>query len=38
MLQIFYLDISKVDWDVTRCWWLTDSDLPQPPFAAAGGA
>jgi hypothetical protein len=36
MLQMFYLDVSKIDRDVIQRRWLMDSGLLQPPVAAAG--
>ena len=39
MLQVFHLDITKVDLVLHMLQWrwrLVDSGLPQPPTAAAG--
>jgi hypothetical protein len=36
MLQMFHLNILKVDRDVVQRRWLMDSGLPQPPVAAVG--
>jgi hypothetical protein len=35
MLQMFHLDVLKVDRGVARCGrWLVDSSVPQPPVVA----